>query len=136
MQTLANLTVGFITASIICIARRVVFFLPAHDPGMLGAKQPRSLSPMQSRTQPQKNWRTSKATPCGKASLALSYMRGIGMMMVSLLTPWHPLGIAYFGVVIPRALVLAARDENASVGSSINIGVSIGPCYYGHRARR
>jgi hypothetical protein len=35
-------------------------------------------------------------------------------------TTWHPLGIAYFGVVIPRALVLAARDERVSIGSSID----------------
>jgi hypothetical protein len=35
-------------------------------------------------------------------------------------TAWQPLGIAYFGVVIPRALVLAARDERASIASSID----------------
>ena len=35
-------------------------------------------------------------------------------------TTWQPLGIAYFGVVIPRAVVLATRDARVPIGSSID----------------
>jgi hypothetical protein len=33
---------------------------------------------------------------------------------------WHPPGIAYFGVLIPHALVFAARHQEGSVGSLID----------------
>ena len=33
---------------------------------------------------------------------------------------WHPLGVAYLGVVIPHVLVYAARDEEGRIGSSID----------------
>ena len=35
-------------------------------------------------------------------------------------TTWHPLGVAYLGVLIPQVLVHAARDEEGRIGSSID----------------
>jgi hypothetical protein len=35
-------------------------------------------------------------------------------------TTWHPVGVAYLGVVIPNTLVYASTDEEGRIGSSID----------------